>query len=444
MIKTITNDFDWGETSVKLINAKLIKEAASSEAKEFFKLLEPDENYFYVLVIALGAGEYWGANKNGDYFPEQELLKAYKTFEEGHAFIQHQNHDPSKAVGKVLKAFWNDRMKRVELVVRVDRQKATDVLERLQNGETVDVSMGCKVEYDVCSICGNRARTRAEYCEHLLFHMNEILPDGRQVYAINPNPTFFDISFVRRGADPTAKVLEKAAGLKESEIEKEVPGMKLFLINEPTADEIDALESAFWSAPDLPDEVIERLSRLPLGDVICTLTLLNIQLKPHELIKLLGPGIYLETPLLKHAMIGSPSEKVYEVVKHIVPQRSLHKIRTRVKTARQRKPDSLIYDVYQQAMWENMIKCATAELNAPFLSRLWFALARLLRMLIMHSSHRGLPTDKEIFQQELKRWREKPWEVGTPYYKFAEHSTFLVPGYWYTIAQKLVQGGKSS
>lgn len=444
MIKTITNDFDWGESSVKLINAGLIKEAASSEAKEYFRLLKPDERYFYVLVIALGAGEYWGANKNGDYFPEQELIKSYKTFEEGHAFIQHQNHDSSKAVGKVLKAFWNDRMKRVELVVRVDRQKATDVLERLQRGETIDVSMGCKVEYDVCSICGNRAKTRAEYCEHLLFHMNEILPDGRQVYAINPNPVFFDISFVRRGADPTAKVLEKAASLKKSEIEKEVPAMKLFLIAEPTPDEIEMLEEKFWSTPDLPDGVIERLSRMPLGDVICTLTLLNIQLKPHELIKLLGPGIYLEPPLLKRVMLGSPSEEVYRVAKYFVPVRSLHKVKTVVKTARKQKPDSLIYDAYQEAMWENLIKCATAEVNVSFLDRFWFALARLIRMLIMHSVHRGMPTDKEVFQQELRRWRESAGGVGMPYYKFAEHNTFLVPGYWYTIAQKLVQGGKST
>ena len=74
----------------------------------------------------------------------------------------------------------------------------------------------CTVAFDQCSICGNRAPTRKDYCDHLRYNMKKILPDGRQVFALNPNPKFFDISIVARPADPTAHTLDKMASLKKA------------------------------------------------------------------------------------------------------------------------------------------------------------------------------------------------------------------------------------
>jgi hypothetical protein len=115
-------------------------------------------------------------------------------------------------------------MKRVELIIRLDREKARlegadGIITRIDNGEFPDVSMGCKVPFDVCSICDHRSKTREDYCEHmrpsetqrLVYGPNKILPDGRKVYVINTLPRFFDISFVFIGADKTAKVMAKLA-----------------------------------------------------------------------------------------------------------------------------------------------------------------------------------------------------------------------------------------
>lgn len=266
-----TSDFQHSDV-VLLNEGRIVKTAAlietTSEAKEYISKLQPNDKYFYCLVVALGAGEYWGPNRNGDYFPEEELKKAYKTFEDAHVFRLHENKDPSKAYGKVIKTFWNDRMTRVELVIQVERHKAQDILERLLNNEPVDVSMGCKVEYDICSICGHKSKTRAEYCDHLKHHMNEILEDGRRVYAINPNPKFFDISFVRRGADPTAKVLLKVAedsavalpnaSIKTSEIRKEVPAEAVTLLDNIINRGIIARKMTL-DRPLLPLKVLDRL-----------------------------------------------------------------------------------------------------------------------------------------------------------------------------------------
>ena len=69
----------------------------------------------------------------------------------------------------------------------------------------------CRIKRDVCAICGNEAPTRADYCDHAKFQMNQILPDGRKCYVHNPSPSFFDISRVFRPADRTGYTLKKVA-----------------------------------------------------------------------------------------------------------------------------------------------------------------------------------------------------------------------------------------
>lgn len=225
------------------------------KVQQYLEQLAPHPNKIYVLVNALGAGEFWGSNINGDYFPESSLIHkgmdwGYETFYNAYPFKHHVNKDPSRSFGKVELACWHDDMKRVELVVSVDRELALkfgaqDVVDKLEQGMFPDVSMGCKVPYDLCSICLDwksyrRAQstfepgkhktvgqavllshrktpirgvsvTRDDYCEHLGKMLNKILPDGRKVYAINDYPRFFDISFVFIGADKTAKVMAKLA-----------------------------------------------------------------------------------------------------------------------------------------------------------------------------------------------------------------------------------------
>jgi len=71
----------------------------------------------------------------------------------------------------------------------------------------------CRVPHDICSACGNRAKNRAEYCDHLKNHMTEIMKSGHQVFAINDEPTFFDISRVFKPADRIAYSLRKVASI---------------------------------------------------------------------------------------------------------------------------------------------------------------------------------------------------------------------------------------
>ena len=227
------------------------------EVQQYLEDLRPNPQKIYVLVNALGAGEFWGSNINGDYFPEAALIHkghvyGYETFYQAYPYKHHVNKDPSKAFGRVELSVWHDEMKRCELVIAIDRISAdkfgaTDVCDKLDHGQFPDVSMGCKVPYDICSVCTNwpeyaraqatfdpvvhrspgqavlhyhKARpirgisvTRNDYCEHLRTMLNKILGDGKKVYAVNDYPRFFDISFVFIGADKTAKVMAKLASI---------------------------------------------------------------------------------------------------------------------------------------------------------------------------------------------------------------------------------------
>lgn len=235
-----------GEPLVRLFEPtpRFIKEAGPimPQIREWMSSYKPDENQIAILVNALGSSEYWGQNVNGDIFPETALLHdcrnhasighpvddftgkvlppyGYWTFLNAHPFMHHRNKDPARAFGRVAFACWNPKMHRVELIVILDKRKAMlhgaqGVIDRILAGEYPDVSMGCRVPYDVCTICNNKSKTRNDYCACVKqIGMGKILDDGRRIGVINYHPRFFDISFVFIGADKTAKVMCKLGSI---------------------------------------------------------------------------------------------------------------------------------------------------------------------------------------------------------------------------------------
>jgi hypothetical protein len=228
------------------------------QVQEYLSKLKPNANSIYSLVNALGSFEYWSSNCNGDGFEEEYLIHkgpiwGYETFlYYAKAYMHHCNKGPNaRAFGEVELSCWNPNMHRVELIVRLDRNmaervNATGVIDKIDHGQLPDVSMGCKVPYDLSSITidwdlyrkaltlfnPNKHRhpgaavleyhksvrpirglsiTTDDYDEYCSTRMNEILPDGRKVFVHNPYPRFFDISFVFFGAAKESKMMAKLA-----------------------------------------------------------------------------------------------------------------------------------------------------------------------------------------------------------------------------------------
>ncbi len=179
--------------------------------------LRPEPGRSLLHLIAMGATESFGANRNADGFKRAELQRTHHTFvDNGHVFENHRNTDPVKAQGTIKHSAYNDDMDRVELVISVKNDKWENELHKLASGKDVTVSMACKVAYDVCEICGNKAPNRSKYCGGMRKFAGQILDDGRKVYVDNPNPLFFDLSKVFRPADPTAYTLRKVASASQA------------------------------------------------------------------------------------------------------------------------------------------------------------------------------------------------------------------------------------
>jgi len=175
---------DFGYSAIPLFgkaDAELEKCASGllPDVVRYIENLRPRQDAQYVLVNALGAGEFYGSNINGDHFPEASLIHmppdwsgvppvdkvvskswpyGFPTFYNAFPYAHHRNKDPKRAFGEVELATWNENMRRVELVVRTDYQKCqqfggTGVWDKLRLGHYPDVSMGTKVPFDTCSIC---------------------------------------------------------------------------------------------------------------------------------------------------------------------------------------------------------------------------------------------------------------------------------------------------
>lgn len=220
----------------RFIEKNAFDRAASSPALEYIRNVQPEQGNLIILVNAMGAFEAYDDNRNGDAFPNrpvnpgrdvtckhagcqgpawvtesQVLSKHYKSFKKAHFFEHHKNKDPKTAFGDVIEAFWNDRMQRVELLLRLYKEKNPKLARRIEEGEYPAVSMGCRVKYDVCHVCGHRAPTRAQYCVHARERLRQVLEDGTKVCVHNPDPDFFDISAVWRPADQQGFMLMKVA-----------------------------------------------------------------------------------------------------------------------------------------------------------------------------------------------------------------------------------------
>lgn len=178
-------------------------------------------------LIALGASDSYGSNRNGDAFEADVCRKYHDTFTKFAQFFRNHKNKPEKgdpSFGKVAASTFNEQMQRVELVCALNAEKsaadrngglvADQEMAKLAAGKDLPVSMACNVPFDICSFCKHAAATRADYCTAStcgaggcfdnLSRVVKVGGDLHHLHVRNTLPTWFDISGVVRPADRIA------------------------------------------------------------------------------------------------------------------------------------------------------------------------------------------------------------------------------------------------
>lgn len=179
---------------------------------------EPRPGYLYVRSRMISSR----CNDNHDEFPAEEIRKAWKTAIGKPVFVNHHNEDHKRMRGVIIDAALHEDTLPdgrpdvwIEALHEIDAQRFPKLAQAIIEGRVNRTSMGTDVGYSICSACGNKATTPAEYCQHIPQMKGKILyrhtasgqREGHLIREICYKLGFFENSFlVEDPADPTAVV----------------------------------------------------------------------------------------------------------------------------------------------------------------------------------------------------------------------------------------------
>jgi len=116
-------------------------------------------------------------NNNFDAWSRGVLLKAFQTFIGGHNFLEHvQIEDLSK--GRIIDAVARDVGDSiyVDILIATDRRHK-DLVKAIESGKMGTLSMGCTVDFTICTKCGHVAADETEMCPHVKYKKGNLFFD---------------------------------------------------------------------------------------------------------------------------------------------------------------------------------------------------------------------------------------------------------------------------
>ena len=314
---------------------ELSKQGGFDGKDPFFDGIVSEPGHAFVHVVSLGAGNYYGANSNADWFNERAqpwefpladtlhktaqldggLEKYHSTFMKfGAVYHRHQNsRKGGTPKGSIVRERLHPNMHRGELILKLAEDEWGPQLDKIAVGLPVFWSMGTGVPFDFCSVCGNQASKRSEYCDHLKWHKLELTKEGHQIFAINDRPHFHDISDVPKPADLIAFGLRKVAGGLQDD-EEDLGGLWLpvslvcklagrrignradklrklaeiekRLAVEPTAMERDVATAFQPLNTDEEDDIVQKLIGIPLDRLLASTFKHRVLLPPRVFVRI--------------------------------------------------------------------------------------------------------------------------------------------------------------
>lgn len=116
-------------------------------------------------------------NNNLDCWSRGVIKKSYKTFVGAHNFVEHvQVEELSK--GRIIDAVLRDVGESiyVDILVATDR-KHEELVNKIMSGEMNAMSMGCSVDFTLCTKCGHVAADEPQMCAHVKYEKGNVFFD---------------------------------------------------------------------------------------------------------------------------------------------------------------------------------------------------------------------------------------------------------------------------
>jgi hypothetical protein len=142
-------------------------------------------------------------NSNGDIFPEEELVKAYKKWVHKPLCIDHKSSSVDHVRGFIVDTYYDRALKRVIALCALDKAGYPQLARQVSTGVSTSVSMGTAVGRAICTDCARVARAEADFCDH----MRRKSCYGEINVDLNP----IELSIVVNGADPKAHIKQVIA-----------------------------------------------------------------------------------------------------------------------------------------------------------------------------------------------------------------------------------------
>jgi len=216
---------------------------------------EGDKRFSFILT-------HVGANKNGDFFTEEECRRAYQTVVGTKIDVAH-SQDFRDIVGGVVSSEYveDGEQSRIECVGEIYTgvtEAARQAYALVRKGIIRQVSMECDYAEGECSICGKKVKSKAEYCVHLKNYKGGAY-QNKPCFEILHGVVFTGVGLLdKKGADENARIKKVASFHKEklmADKSKQSKGQDEFLDQEDPGGEAPAEEPS----TDGPDAELKKL-----------------------------------------------------------------------------------------------------------------------------------------------------------------------------------------
>jgi len=106
-------------------------------------------------------------NNNNDCWERKMLLSCFKTFVGGENYVEHIQI-PEMSRGKIIDAAARDIGDSIYIDILVaTHRKHKPLIAAITSGQLQTLSMGCSVEFTICTKCGNVAYDETQLCPHI-------------------------------------------------------------------------------------------------------------------------------------------------------------------------------------------------------------------------------------------------------------------------------------